>query len=564
MNMHDYLAEARKRAETRWPADVPREPRYPLGEISIGDHLRHWAAAIPDETAIAFYGTEITWAQYDEMSDRAAGWLESVGVRAGDRVGVYLPNSPQFLIAFAGIMKLGAVHVPINTMFKELELEHELSNADVSVLFVLDSCLSTLASVIDKTNVREVLVTSAYSLAPPEPCVPLPPTPATVPVTRFANAPTWDDLLAAERAPRHEVDLDALAALNYTGGTTGLPKGCEHTQRHMLYTAVTTNAGNGIPQQSVLLCHVPIFWIAGEDVGIIMPIVSGSTCVLLARWDAASVMAMIERYRVTMTLGTVDNYIEIAEHPAVADHDFSSLDQPLTMSFVARLSPEVRDQWRKATRSDGLLREIAFGMTETHTMDTSTYGLQEDDWDLRGEPGMVGLPMPGTDIAVVDPQTREPLPFGERGDIILRSPSVMNGYWQRPDATADTIRDGWLLTGDSGFIDESGCLHYLAREKDMIKVNGMSVFPSEVETFLCRHEAVDVAAVVPKADDRRGQIPVAFVKLIDGATVTEDELRDWAKTQMATYKVPVIRFVDEYPMTTTGKIKKAELAASTD
>ena len=564
MNIDDYLSEARRRADARWPADVPREAQYPLGEISIGDHLRHWARETPDNVAIAFYGTEVTWAQYDELSDRAAGWLASVGVRAGDRVGVYLPNSPQFLIAFAGIMKLGAVHVPINTMFKELELEHELSNADVSVLFALDSCLDILANVIDKTNVREVLVTSAYAMASENSLVPLPDAPAAVSVDRFANAAKWEDLIAADRAPARDVDLDGLAALNYTGGTTGLPKGCEHTQRHMLYTAVTTNAGNGIPQQSVLLCHVPVFWIAGEDVGVIMPIVSGSTCVLLARWDAASVITLIDRYNVTMTLGTVDNYIEIAEHPTAADHDFTSLSQPLTMSFIARLSPEVRDQWRKATRSDGILREIAFGMTETHTMDTSTYGLQEDDWDLRGEPGMVGLPMPGTDIMVVDPQTHEPLPFGDRGDIILRSPSVMNGYWQRPDATAEAIRDGWLHTGDSGFIDEAGCVHYLAREKDMIKVSGMSVFPSEVETFLCRHDAVEVAAVVPKSDARRGQVPVAFVKLAEGAHVTEDELRDWAKSQMATYKVPLIRFVDEYPMTTTGKIKKAELAASTD
>lgn len=561
MDVDEYLAEAERLREKVRP-DVPREVVYPRGEISIGEHVRGWANDTPDAVAVAFYGREITWRELDELSDRAAGWLEAQEVQSGDRVGVLLPNSPQFIVAFVAIMKLGAVHVPINVMFREHELHHELTDADVKVLFCVDFMVDVLGNVIDETSVQKVLVTSSFELAGDDPSIPAPPAPAATTSTRVTNPASWADIESHEPAAPRDIDLDALAALNYTGGTTGMPKGCEHSQRHMIYTVASWMTQSNVTGAPVLLCHVPIFWIAGENMGILSPILTGGTCVLLARWDAAAVMRSIERYRVNLWIATVDNYIEIMEHPDVATTDFSSLHTPLAMSFVARVDPDVRRQWREKSRTEGILREAAFGMTETHTMDTSTYGLQDDDWDVLGEPGQCGLPVPGTDIMVVDPATAEILPLGERGEIIVRSPSILTAYWRRPDATAEAIRDGWLHTGDTGFIDEAGCLHYLVRNKDMIKVNGMSVFPAEVETYLCRHEDVEVAAVVPRPDADKGQVAVAFVKALPGRTIDPDALRDWAKTQMATYKVPEMRVVDEYPMTTTGKIKKAELATS--
>lgn len=563
MDVDEYLAEAARRRESVRP-DVPREVVYPRGEVSIGEYIRGWAAETPDELALAFYGRDITWRELDELSDRAAGWLTAQGVRAGDRVGVLLPNSPQFVIAFLGIMKLGAVHVPINVMFREHELHHELTDADVKVLFCVDFMVEVLGNVIAETSVEKVLVTSSMEMAGDDDSIPAPPAQPATTSPMVKDTDTWADLERAERAAPVEVDLDALAALNYTGGTTGMPKGCEHTQRHMIYTVAAWLTQSNVTGKPVFLCHVPIFWIAGEDMGILAPLVTGGTSVMLARWDAVTVMRSIERYRANLWIATVDNYVEIMEHPEVADTDFSSLHTPLAMSFVARVDPEVRRQWREKTRTEGILREAAFGMTETHTMDTSTYGLQGDDWDVLGEPGQCGIPVPGTDVMVVDPATAEILPMGERGEIVLRSPSILNAYWRRPDATAETIRDGWLHTGDTGFIDEAGCLHYLVRNKDMIKVNGMSVFPAEVESYLCRHEDVEVAAVVPRPDADKGQVPVAFVKPVEGREIDPEALRAWAKTQMATYKVPEMRIVDEYPMTTTGKIKKAELASSLD
>lgn len=186
-------------------------------------------------------------------------------------------------------------------------------------------------------------------------------------------------------------------------------------------------------------------------------------------------------------------------------------------------------------------------------------GFDAGERDLLAEPVFCGVPVPGTDVAVVWFGTLEPLPLGEAGEIVVRSPSVMTGYWNRPDATAAQLEDGWLHTGDNGRIDEDGCLHYLCRDKDMIKVKGMSVFPAEVELLLTRHPAVLTAAVVPAEHADTGQVPVAFVSVRPGQSLTAEELRTWARTAMAPYEVPVVQLVEAFPMTDTGKIRKVEL-----
>ncbi|MFF4256863.1 AMP-binding protein [Streptomyces sp. NPDC001663] len=229
------------------------------------------------------------------------------------------------------------------------------------------------------------------------------------------------------------------------------------------------------------------------------------------------------------------------------------------MSFIRKLTPEVRARWRQAT--GGTLREASYGMTETHTSDTNTLGFQDGDHDLLGDPVFCGLPVPGTEFMVVDFTTGEPLPLGEPGEIVVRGPSVLTRYWRAPEATAQALRDGRLHTGDIGSLDEDGCLRYLGRNKDMIKVKGMSVFPTEVETLLGRHPEVLAAAVVAVEDEDSGQLPYAFVRTAPGSGLTADGLRAWAKGTMATYKVPLVEIVPELPLTPTGKIRKTELSA---
>lgn len=562
MDVSTYLADVRARQRAVWPADIPDRISYPLGQIPVTDHVRHWAREHPARNAIVFYGTEISYAELDELSDRFAGWLEGVGARPGERIGVLLPNCPQFVVAMLGILKLGAVHVPINPMFQHHELHHELVDADATVLICAGDLLSLVERVRPETGVREVLPVVPGRMVPDDPTLPVPEQLRADSSSGARARDEWDRVLGSPRADRRDLDLDALAALNYTGGTTGMPKGCAHTQRHMLYTAVT--AGSARPPRwhqghDVSVVYVPVFWIAGEDMGVLVPLVHGGTVVLLARWHAPAVLRAIQRYRVTDMVGTVDNYVELMEQPDFNRFDLSTVDNPRAMSFVRKLTPELRHRWRAAAGEQSVLREASYGMTETHTADTITYGFAGENHDLNSEPVFCGLPVPGTDVMVIDGISGDPLPLGERGEIAIRTPSLLTEYWRRPDATAEVLRDGWLRTGDVGMLDEDGCLHFLGRNKEMIKVNGMSVFPSEVESLLARHPDVLGAAVVPTPDARTGQLPVAFVRTVPGSVVDGATLADWARRNMAAYKVPLVEIRAELPMTTTGKVKKGEL-----
>jgi long-chain acyl-CoA synthetase len=548
----EALAEIRAVQAAAWPAAVPRAVTYPIDSMAIVDYLRHWARVRPEVTAIAFYGRDISYAEYDELSDRFAGWLLANGVEPGDRIGVFLGNCPQFLIAMLGILKVGAVHVPINPLFRAHELRHELVDAGVTVLLAQDDLAPLVAQVRAETPVRLVAVTALTDMFTAEPVVPPP----------FATTPVhtdWHEIVESPRAPARPADPDALAALNYTGGTTGMPKGCEHTQRHMVYTAATATIANGFaldgPPRAVLN-FLPVFWIAGEDFGILFPLIGGGTAVLMNRWDAATALTLLSRYRVASMIGMIDNYVEMMEHPAFDPATLDALENTTGVSFVVKLNAEIRARWRAATGTT--LREASYGMTETHTADTFTLGLQDDDYDLRSEPVFCGLPVPGTDILIID-EHGAPVPIGHEGQIIVRSPSILTRYYGKPEATAEILREGWLHTGDVGKLNERGALHYLARNKEMIKVNGMSVFPSEVESLLTLHPEVQTVGVVPAPDARRGQVPLAFVQLRPGSAVTAGELRDWAGQNMAGYKVPLVEILDAMPMTATGKIRKGEL-----
>jgi long-chain acyl-CoA synthetase len=556
LEVESYLADLAKRQSAVWPAAVPRTPEYPLGEISIAEHLRWWAEREPSRTALIYYGREVTFGELDELSDRYAGWLQRAGVVTGDRVAVMLPNCPQFVVAMMAALKLGAVHVPVNPMFQRFELQHELADSDARVLLCqteLKPLVDAVAADLDRCIVA---TTSLMDMAPEESTLPLP-----AAVRASTGASDWPEVAAGPRASWDAPDIDALAALNYTGGTTGLPKGCEHTQRHMLYTTVTTWASAGVDRRAghVALVFVPIFWIGGEN-SVISMVVRGHPLVLLSRWDPEAFLLAIERYGVTECGGTVDNYVELMDRDDFGRYDLSSLVNPRAMSFVRKLTPDIRHRWMRLVGQHSVLREAAYGMTETHTMDTSPTGFAEDDHDLTTTPVFCGLPMPGTQFMVVDEETREPLPLGERGAILIRTPSLMTGYWRAEEATRRAMVGGWFDTGDKGMVDDDGCLHYLGRDKDMIKVNGMSVFPSEVEAILAQHPDVEASAVVAAADDRRGQVPVAFVRLVPDSTATADDLMAWAGEHMAIYKVPLFRFVDSFPMTDTGKIRKVELS----
>jgi long-chain acyl-CoA synthetase len=330
----------------------------------------------------------------------------------------------------------------------------------------------------------------------------------------------------------------------------------------MLYTAAS-NFGTALPlsPDTVFLSFFPQFWIAGENIGLVFPVFSGATLVLLARWDPVGVLAAVQRYRVTTMVLPVDGAVELMDHPRFAEFDLGSLRHVRVVSFVKKLNLEYRRRWREL--GGGTLAESAWGMTETHTSDTFTTGFQDDDFDLHAQPVFVGLPVPGTEFEIRDFDTGALQPLGVEGEIRVRSPSLLKGYWNKPEATAQALVDGWLRTGDIGVLDTQGFLHFLGRRKEMLKVKGMSVFPPEIEAVLGQHPAVLGSGVVGRPDGDRGEVPVAFVVVRPEAraTVGADELQAWCRARMAGYKMPEVRLVDGLPMTATGKVKKQDLAA---
>jgi len=564
MDKTTYLNHLHQLWHENWPASVPREPHYPFGKVLLTDCLRKRAQITPDKPVIVYYGQELTFKQLDDLSDRFASFLAEAGLQKGDRVAVFLPNCPQFLIVFYGILKLGCVHVPVNPMFKEHELLYELNDSGAKLIVALDQLYPLVKAIKENTHLQEIVTTSVWDFMPQHPTIPVH---RSIEAAPKQDCPGSVDLMSTLQRqkpdyPKVEVSLNDAVALNYTGGTTGLPKGCEHTQNNMIYTAATASTCGRIRTElGVGLTYLPVFWIAGEDGAVILPVFTGNTTILLARWDVDAMLEAIHRYKVTSAGGVLDNIVELMEHPEVHKYDLSSIRNMTVSSFVKKLNIEYRRQWGNLAKGNSVLREASYGMTETHTIDTFTTGMQEDDMDLKSQPVFCGLPMPGTEFQIVDFGTKELVPLGKEGEIVIRTPSLMKSYWNRPQETLKAVKDGWLYTGDIGVLDERGHLHFLGRKKEMLKVKGMSVFPSELEVLLSKHPAVAGCGVVGRPDPEKGQVPVAFVKLRPeaGGTHSENELAGWCKNNMATYKIPEIRIVTELPLTTTGKVKKEEL-----
>lgn len=556
MTTETYLSQLAEMHAKVWPAGLAREVQYPLGETTLTRHLAHWAETTPDAPALIYYGTRISWARLDADANRFAALLRARGIAKGDRVAVFLPNCPQFHIAFYGILKAGAVHVPVSPLSTTDELAYVLDDADAKILVTLDTLATIAQAAIPGTKVEEVFTTALIEMVPEQPEINCP---ATVTAAAGSCPGSTAFLPAIAAMPGEDVeagDLDSPAALNYTGGTTGMPKGCVHTQRDMVFTGAANWSVTVGKEKSTSLSFFPEFWIAGENAALIFPLMTGDPLVLMTRWDPVGVLQAIERYRVNSMALVVDGAVELMNRPDFTDYDLSSLRRVRVVSFIKKLDTDIRARWKELTGT--VLAESAWGMTETHTSNTFTTAMQDEDFDLLQQPVFVGLPLPGTDFVIRDFETGEIIPFGEEGEITVRTPALLKGYWKRPDVSAEAIRDGFLHSGDIGVIDEMGYLHYLGRRKEMLKVRGMSVFPAEIEAVLGKHPGVQGSGVVGRSDPHAGQVPVAFVQPADPGLKPE-ELGKWLAGKLSRYKLPEIRFVEALPMTATGKVRKAEL-----
>ncbi|UHQ96312.1 AMP-binding protein [Natrinema halophilum] len=545
-----------------FPDGIPDEPDYPLGKVPVHQYLRHHARNQPDSVAINYYGREISYREWDRFSDRLATHLAAQGYSAGDVLLLYLPNCPQLYIGYYAAYKLGMIAVPCDPLSKTYRLKYQIEDTGANVILAHDSLSDVVESVVDEVSIRDVIYTRYETFLPDEPAVDIHESMSAA--TQQDRKPTDEQnrYLASvfqttqPDPPEVDVSMDDTATLVYTGGTTGLPKGCEHTHETMLIESVNIATVWEFNVDDRHLATLPIYHIGGKCLSLDAVVIHGGTVILMTRYDPETMMALTEEYRPTRNYMTTSIVNDILDHPDRNEYDLTSFKYSAAVSFSEKLTEQISDEWTELTGSRVL--EGGYGFTEAHNGVTFTNRM-----DIVEE-GFVGLPHYGGEIVIRDPETGEELPRGEEGEIMYRGPSLLKGYWNNPEATADALEDGWFLTGDIGYLDDDGYLYYLGRQKNLIKYSGYQVVPEEVELVLQDNEHVENSAVAGKTHPEKGEEPVAFVELSD-ESVTEEEIIEWAKERLAPYKRPrTIAFVDAVPTTEIGKTDRTAIDEMAD
>ncbi|MFB6170143.1 MAG: AMP-binding protein [Haloarculaceae archaeon] len=540
----------------QFPDDVPSEPRFPRGERPLHEYLREGARDHPDRTAIDYYGYEMSYAELDRAVDSFAAYLAERGYGEGDAILLYLQNCPQFYVGYHAAHRLGMQVSPCSPMSKEHRVAYQLDDGDVSVALALDSRADVVEAVREETGLADVVYARFETYLPDDPVPAVhEEMAAAIDAERRPTDETtryFDDVVAETDPdpPDVETAMDDVVLLQYTSGTTGMPKGCEHTYWTILHKAASTATVYGFDGDTRHLAVMPVFHVAGKLNAVDSPLVDGGTVVLLTRYDPEAMLTAIDAHRPTTAWLTTPMVREMLDHPARESCDLTSFEEVPATSFGQALTEGLCARWREATGAE--MFEAAYGLSETHTMDTFTRGLGVV------EEGFVGRPNHNVDIVVRDWETHEELPRGEQGEISVRSPSVMKSYHDKPEKTREDFHDGYVLTGDIGRMTDEGFLYFLGRRKNMIKSSGYSVAPAEVEQVLKEHDRVENACVVARDHERRGEEVVAVV--VPGDGLTEQAVLDYGEEQLAAYKRPRdVLFVDALPVTDVGKVDRERI-----
>lgn len=540
-----------------WPETVPRSIDYP--KVPIHVLLERSAQDFPDKPAIIFLGKKITYRELNRLVNKFAAALHNLGIRRGDVIGLYLPNTPQFVIAYYGALKIGGVVTGVSPLLVERELEFQLSDSEAKAIVLLDALFPRFSKVWEKTEVKFVIVARLGEYMPSVkaflgkllkkiPAAEIPPRPDVYFFKELVEK-------APQQPPAVEIDPEEdLAVLQYTGGTTGLPKGAMLTHMNLISNAIGCSAWLKAKRgEDTGLSVLPLFHIYGMTVAMNFTIYAGATMVLLPRFDVIEVLKSIQEYKVTLFPGVPTMYALIVDHPEAGKYDLRSVK--FCISGAAPLPPEVQ---RKFMEMTGAVLVEGYGLTEASPV---THCNPLDPTMKTVKIGSIGIPWPDTDAKIVDVETGERgVPIGEVGELIVKGPQVMKGYWKRPEETKEVLRDGWLYTGDLGKMDEDGYFYITDRKKDLIKYKGYSVYPRELEDILYEHPAVKLAAVVGKPDPVSGEIPKAIIVLREGAMAAEEEIMKFVNERVAPYKaVREVEFRKELPMSMVGKVLKRVL-----
>ena len=537
-----------------WPKNQPRHLTLPRTNLFFNAEVS--AARYPDKPFLVYYDTPVSFLQFKEEAERIAGFLQQeCGVRKGDRVLLYMQNSPQFVLAYYGILRADAVVVPVNPMNMTEELRHYVSDTGATVAFAPQDLLANIAPMLGE-GLRHIVVAAYSDYIRADHDYPAPAF-ITAPREPVAGAglTAWSDMLARDLRPGPmTAGPDDLAVMPYTSGTTGHPKGCMHTHRSVMYNAVAGMAWVGTLPDSVLLSVLPFFHVTGMQGSMNTPLYAGATLVMLPRWDRDVAARLIQRYRVNGVQLISAMVVDLLSHPGIGEYDLSSINR---ISGGGAAMPEAIAQ--KLNDMLGIPYVEGYGMSETMAA-THLNPMQ------RPKKQCLGMPLYDVDSRVIDAQTLLEVPQGESGEIIVSGPQVMQGYWNNPGATQDAFieRDGkrFLRTGDIGMIDEDGYFFMVDRLKRMINASGFKVWPAEVEALMYHHPAIREACIIAAPDEKRGETVKAVVVLKEEyrGKLSEQDVIAWAHENMAAYKSPrIVEFRDALPKSGSGKVMWREM-----
>ncbi|MFQ5706424.1 MAG: long-chain fatty acid--CoA ligase [bacterium] len=537
---------------------IPRSLNIP--DISMTDLFDQAVAENPSGVVISYFGKKMTFAELGRSVEQFAIALSRLGVREGDRVALIMPNIPQYPIAHFAVMKLGAVLVPTNPLYVERELEYQLNNSEAETAVVLDLVYPKVAKIKHKTALNNIIVTSVHEYFPWLLKWLYPIKAKTdgkwVKIDRGPGTHFFRDLMQEKfPVPLPKVDIKAkdTAMLLYTGGTTGVSKGAVLTHKNFVANVMQTRHWySGLEEgKEVIVCALPFFHSYGLTTCLHFAIYLKSTMVLIPNpRDVKFVLKSIQKNHATLFSGVPTLYVAINNFANVGKYDLSSIKK--CVSGGAPLPLTVAKEFESIT--GGKLVE-GYGLSETSPV------THVNPINSKRKEGSIGLPVPNTDARVVDPETKKPLPVGEVGELAVKGPQVMKGYWKMEAATKEVLRNGWLYTGDMARMDEEGYFYIVDRKKDMIIAGGFNIFPREVEEVLFEHPKILEAAVIGVPDEYRGETVKAFIVCKRGETLTEEEVIEYCKEKMAPFKAPkLVEFRQGLPKSNIGKVLRRVLA----
>ncbi|WP_051273594.1 class I adenylate-forming enzyme family protein [Desulfotruncus alcoholivorax] len=525
------------------------EAMPPVPEIPLQDLIRRFVEVYRDKTALISLNHKITFGQMDEYSDRLAVALIAMGVKKGDRVATMLPNCAQHVIAFHGIIKTGAVSVPCNVMLKADELAYLLNDCEAQTVICLDLFFPLFQALLPKIPVKNIITVHLKDFSTPDAWVPptLKHDKMSIPGARdfmeILNTPVSE-------VPRPEITpfLD-LALILYTAGTTGFPKGVMETHYNMVYNCLSHSHLMNLNSGNVNLQIMPMFHTSGYFLGLHPVLYQGGTVVLVPMFDPGELLKIIDRYKINTLFAPPTLFVALINHPDLPKYDLGHFK--LATGCGAPVPTALQKKWKELT---GVDLTNGWGMTETNCGGIMSLPNKKNL-------DSIGVPVAG-EVKIIDPNGKT-LPRGEVGEICFRGPQVAAGYWKKPDETARAFDpDGWLYTGDAGYMDQDGFIYFVDRIKDLIISSGYNISPFEVESVLMKHPAVAESAVIGIPDPYRGETVKAFITLKSDSRnqITVEDIDRYCRENMATYKRPrLFEFMNELPKSAVGKVLKRKL-----